>query len=250
MDIDPFVSLYSAPKEGYQSTPLLDDLLDFANELDEYSVGDYHLPTIIEDIQRHTFGFVKIGLIAYKIKYLKLYKNLCSTFKDFCKFYLHLSCWQVNRIILASKVVLDLALAGFTVLPKNESQCRYLAGLGYDDLIKLWGELTTTFPPHKITADLIANYLKKSDGTCLLNLKLSPQLHSHIQQEAANLGLSVEQYLQQLTGLEDQSEVESLPEDKVANWLTDLTKIVTQRDSLVKLLFSCIQLLTFTPAPT
>ncbi|MGK7914695.1 MAG: hypothetical protein AB4038_04000, partial [Prochloraceae cyanobacterium] len=143
---DPFVPLYQQLDEEVSYEPSAQSLLDYAQELEELVPGDFELSEVITEIKGNTLSFVRTGLMAYKVKVLKLYRQSYRSFKEFCEKAIGVTHWQVNRTIDASRVVLDLAQKGFKVLPKCEAQARHLTKLRGADLYHSWEDVINSYP--------------------------------------------------------------------------------------------------------
>ena len=136
---NPATALYKVEEGVISKLPWIEELVDTARYLEERIAGDFDkIDSFIAQIHENNFGFVRTGLIAYKLKYFKAYKKIAKTFKRFCEDHLHKSHWMINRLIVAAKVVIDLIAAGFDQLPKNEAQCRSLLAGCEDDLASAW----------------------------------------------------------------------------------------------------------------
>ena len=138
---NPATALYQAEEVEISNLPWIQEIVEAALNLEDKIEGDFDdLEYFRFQIQNNTFGFVRTGLIAFKIKYFKAYKKIAKTFKRFCEDHLHKSHWMINRVIVAAKVVVDLIAAGFDQLPSNEAQCRALMAGCEEDLENLVDE--------------------------------------------------------------------------------------------------------------
>lgn len=251
--IDPFEPIYS-----YEQN-IQHELYSYACELEDMVYGDFDINTISEDIKLLNLSYVKIGLLAFKVKTKKLYKHISFSFKEYCEKYLGSTVWQINRVISASRVVMELIGAGFTILPKNEAQARPLTTLDSDTLITTWSTITTFYSPQHITAKVITNLIKP-DTITNTPLKVSTELYKHIQNQAQAKDLSIEEYLANLTGLTKSSsvtdteievikeieQVEEIEPKKLTNWLTDLDQLVLEHTNQLVYFF---KLLTYQTPP-
>ncbi len=130
-------------------------LKEFTNAHGVREDNDYDLEEALIEVKSHQFGFAKFGAWAYQFKLKRLYKNMFSTWKQFCEKVLHKDHWYVDKKIRAARVIKDLICAGFTVLPKNEYQCRPLTKFWGEELIDNWAMIVDAVQPHLITSDLI-----------------------------------------------------------------------------------------------
>jgi hypothetical protein len=252
---DPFEPIYS-----YDNS-ITHELYSYACELEDMVYGDFDLNTISEDIKLFNLSYVKIGLLAFKVKTKKLYKHVCFNFKDYCEQHLNSTVWQINRVINASKVVMELIGAGFTLLPKNEAQARPLTNLDTDTLISTWSTITTCYSPQNITAKVITDCINPNTQPSKV-LRVNSDLYEHIQTQAQAKDQSIEEYLANLTGLNNSTydpasvvnEVDDVNEaetptkpKKLTNWLKDLHHLVDEHTNQLVFFF---KLVVFTPAPT
>ena len=132
-------------------------LLDEAQELDDKIAGDFELFDLLGQMQDYRLGFVRIGLYAFQIKKFKLYKEVSSSFHNFCQQYFHKGADYINKLIEAADMCLELISHGFgEILPCCESQCRELgrsakkAGV---DIVEAWQFVCDKYKnePWKIT---------------------------------------------------------------------------------------------------
>jgi hypothetical protein len=160
---NPFDFLYQQSDAGISRDDAIQELIDYAIGLDDQIEGDFNLDYLVFEIRNNTLSFVRTGLIAFKIKALKLYKNHFGSFRSFCTEALGVTHWQINRTIQAARTVLELIHNGFEILPRNEAQCRELSQYVGTELVRVWREITAEIPPHKITARSIHDYLNPAE---------------------------------------------------------------------------------------
>ena len=139
------------------------NIYDFAVNLDKKIEGDFELEDLTSWIRIDMFGFVKVGLQAFKTRALRLYKDKYNSFTEYCHKDLKRSRAYIDRQINASRVVIELIKNGFQVLPTNESQCRLLSKFTGSELIQRWRGFLETIEPHKITAQAIAEFLSDEE---------------------------------------------------------------------------------------
>ena len=223
---NPASSLYHA--EHISDADHVQDLVDEAAWLEDSIAGDFDLDELVGKIKINTLGYVKNGLIAFKIKTLKLYKNTCHTFKQFCQEHLGLSTWQVNRNIRAAKVVMELVVYGFETLPQCEAQCRSLLTHGCEDIIAAWQSVVDNLQPHQITASSIKSHLASEAEEPMPKeekITVKRDLYNRIFTVALSIGTSIEQLLEQIFQPK-QNCANYYYEEKVEQWQNDLEKLV------------------------
>lgn len=217
---------YQQSDAGISEDNVLQDLVDYGIGLEDQIEGDFDLDYLVFEIRSNTLSFVRTGLAAFKIKALKLYKNQFGSFRSFCTEALGVTHWQINRTIQAARTVLELIHNGFEILPRNEAQCRELSQYVGSELVRVWREITTEFPPHKITARSIHEYLnpaeeiEEEDTT----IKLPRKLYSYILDLAIDAGMSIVELLED-TFI---GHVEPVPIGKVLAWEEDLKNLISE----------------------
>lgn len=237
--IDPFLPLYQTPDAKTSQDNAIQGLIQYGLDLESQIPGDFSLGSIILEFKNNTFSFVRSGLLMYKVKTLKLYKKTYSNFKVFCKEALKVSHWQVNRMVEASRVVLELIQAGFEILPRNVSQCEQISSYTGNELIEKWQTIVDNIPEHRITALSINNLLNppEREEKVETTIKLPPQLYLCILRQALDKDMSVVELLEEVF-LDNDSLVDSGQDDyqKGANlhpnaWEEDLENLVTEDNS-------------------
>ena len=224
--LNPFDPLYQQPDEELCREPSAQAILDYAIELEDQIPGDFELSDVISEIKNNTLSFVRTGLLAFKVKVLKLYREGYRTFKDFCEQAIGITHWQVNRMIEAARVVIELAQDGFDVLPKNEAQARPLAKFTGADLLANWQRVLDTTKEYKITGSRIAETLGM-DVTSKL-LRLPPEVYYELQTQALSEGMSVAELLKAI--LAQRKEVEEPDEQQLQAWQQDLDTLVAEEE--------------------
>lgn len=228
---NPADSLYSA--EQINEADHIQDLIDEATSLEDRIAGEFEIEELVNKIKINTLSYIKNGLIAFKIKTLKLYKNTHFTFKEFCETQLGLSTWQVNRNIKASKVCLELATNGFDILPQNEAQARSLLTYGCEDIIAAWRSVVNNLLPHQITARSIADHLKPEKEETVPKeerIIVNRDLFNRIFTVALSLGTTIEQLLEQIFQPK-QNCANYYYEEKVEQWQNDLENLIAKNQT-------------------
>ena len=146
----------------------------------------------------YRLAYVRNGLLLAKLKFLKLYKRFGDgTFASFCREQLNITRWQVNDNIKAARVCMELIYAGFEILPTNISQAMALASLMGDELVHAWRSVTESIDPDCITHKSIRSLLFPPNALDLpsATIRVTPTLHETIHREAADLGLSIPEFI-------------------------------------------------------
>ena len=239
-------SLYS-PNPKYLSNPAdplyqlenisdadhVQDLIDEASLLESQIAGDFDLDELIGKIKINTLAYVKNGLLAFKIKSLRLYKQSCRTFKQFCEEHLGLSTWQVNRNIRAAKVVMELIAHGFEVLPQCEAQCRALVAHCEENLVEAWRSVTSNLPTHQITAKTITLHLYPEAQQTVPNeerITVNRDLFNRIFAVALSVGTSIPELLEQIFQPKLDNCANYYYEEKIIHWQKDLENLIKSQN--------------------
>ncbi len=226
--------------------PSVEDILIYEEELNEESPYISYV-WATREIKEHLLNWVRVGLVADKVRYLKLWKGKFSSFADYCQKAIGKSSWQISRIIKAARVTITLARAGFDILPNCEAQASKLVKFLSEPLLLLekWSEVLRSVPKHLITANAIGEVLGEEPKKP--KLSVSHQLKEKLQTRADELGISVEQLLedlldedsssleeenQQCSTTEESESDQSVPsnQNKTERWQADLDQICREYD--------------------
>jgi hypothetical protein len=191
---------------------------------------------------------VRVGIVAAKVRRYRLYQlatQKFTSFRDYCERALGKTQWHINRIIEAARVVLELAREGFELLPQNEAQARPLVKFSGEELIAKWQEVIDSCPPHRITANHIAEIVAPGASPQQRAIKVDADVYSQLQEKAAQSGMTTQQLLKKLIGdFNPESEVMEVeppveePESEeiqpvtakaIALWIEDMKQLVFGR---------------------
>ena len=208
-------------------------LLNEAYNLDDKIAGDFELFDLIGEILDYRFGFVRTGLLAYKIKYFRLYKEVSSSFHKFCQQYFHKGADYIDKLIQAASDILELISHGFgAILPQNEVQVRSLrssakkAGV---DIVEAWQFVCDRYKnePWKITYKTINTAICgeiPEEPNTLTKVVLPIALVEKIQKLAIKAGMGFTEFLEDLFdavqksyNLLDKKQLERWEEEEEAN---------------------------------
>ncbi len=196
----------------------------------------------LTELKQHQFGWVKFGFWAFQFKMKRFYKERFKTWRSFCEKVLHQSHWYIDKIIKASRVIKDLICAGFTVLPQNEYQCRFLTKFWGDELIEKWQIIVDAVDPHLITSDLIKSRFcskeKKEERWVKVDSGLLEEFEYKARQRGLNPREVLEDILDSWDGEEeephpddlDNNEIEDVPIDKIEAWPANLQELIEEKD--------------------
>ncbi len=194
---NPFNALYQ-DELLVNNCPEIKELDEYARNLEDKIEGDFDLDYIVFEFRYNQLAYIRSGLLLGKVKFLKLHKSYGDgTFASFCRARLGITRWQVNELIKAARVAMELIYAGFSILPKNVSQAMAIACFTGDELIESWRKVTENIAPDKITHKSIKSLLFPPTEKDLpsASLKIPPQLHESIHREAAEQGMSIPELL-------------------------------------------------------
>jgi hypothetical protein len=219
----------------------VDDILNYCDDLEDIE-NDLSFEWALKEIKGHLLNWVRVGLVAFKVKYHKLWKGHYKDFKEFCLKGLGRSLWTIKKYIDASRVVIELAKAGFEQLPHCESQARPLTKYSGDELIDKWHDVCNFMPSEKQTAKNIESIVdNKPPETKKRTIRINNELYEQLQERAAEAGLTVEQFLESLLGCpeaEEQIDESTLTEEEEQEvikahqcWLEDLDKLIKEDDT-------------------
>ncbi|MDJ0509256.1 MAG: hypothetical protein QNJ64_08395 [Crocosphaera sp.] len=197
----------------------------------------------LKELKQNQFAWVKFGFWAFQFKAKRFYKEHYKTWQQFCEKVLHQSHWYVDKIIKASRVIKDLICAGFTVLPQNEYQARYLTKFWGDELIEKWQMIVDAVEPHLITSDLIKSRFCRKEKKDERWIKVDSGLLEEFEYKARERGLNPREVLEGILdswhGEDeephpddlDDDEVEDVPTEKLEAWATDLQELIREKHS-------------------
>ncbi len=231
---NPMNALYEEDAE-ISDAKHIQEIFTLARSLEDEIAGGFDLGSLIFQIKDNTLGFLKNGMISFKIKSLKLYEGVSRTFKQFCQEQLGYSVWQVNRLINAAKVCIELIAAGFDQLPKCELQCRELRSCcdTEQELVWAWRSVIENIEPHKITAKSIRAHLKpdeEKDEPDTEKIEVSQNLFAAMHYYASNAKMTVVQLLEEIFQ-PVQNCANWAMEKKIDAWQEDLEKMVNEHDN-------------------
>lgn len=181
---------------------------------------------------------------AFHFKLKRYYRDYYKTWKEFCEKELHQSHWYIDKLIKAARVMKDLILEGFTVLPQNEYQCRPLTKFWGQTLIENWSKVEETVPPHLITSDLINSLFavreKKEEKWVKVPAELWEKFEYKTRQHGVDPKEALKEILDEWEGNEDDEElenyddnkIEEVDEEKLNTWREDLRSLIDERFSL------------------
>jgi hypothetical protein len=186
----------------------IDDELDFSlgSLVTEFQVDvSYFCPDEIDRVEYELFAnqyaYIKFGLILEQFRNKSWWKRCHEQFRDFrefCKQKVNLSRWQVVNAIKAANVAVKLVFLGYSDLPRNASQALALADLSLERLSVVWSGILERLMPHQITTDVIKQEINPDLVRLASTIRIPTVLLEQLRQQAADLGLTLNEYLAQL----------------------------------------------------
>ncbi len=187
-----------------------------AAELEQY---EHHLDYGVtyewatNEILGHQMNWVRVGLVADRVRRYRIYKHKFPDWKTYCEKVLGKNNWQIKKIIKAALAVMELIRHGFTILPTCISQAQKLLDCCKKSgmlLVNAWESVLEQITlPHLITANGIAEALgfpvDYSD-------KIMKHHRQKIKELAARDGMTIDEKLEQWIQEDTEPELETEPE--------------------------------------
>ncbi len=188
--------------------PSFEEIVSYIYELDAEG-NNITFEWADNEIKNHLMSFVRVGIVAYKVKLYRLYKKQFKTFQEYCEKSLGKTSWAINKIIAAAKVTLRLAKAGFKQLPQNESQARPLTKFDEETAIQKWQEVLKSAPPHRITANHVEKIIDGEKENSKTRVTIDKNVYQKLKRKAKKLGKTVDELLDELLGDDFEDERQS-----------------------------------------
>lgn len=180
------------------------------SEWDYFKDSDYNETKLLNTFtQRYTklqHSYIEQGLIAWEIKFRKLYQRKYQYFNDYCRAELKLSSWQVNRFINAARIALLLIGEKYDYIPTCESQMRVLSPYTDEEISDYWSIITEKYKgkEYELTAKKIWFEIRKirlAEGLEIkeskyTNIRVRTELYKKLIYEAISYNLSLINYLE------------------------------------------------------
>ena len=228
--------------------PSYDELTEYVEDL-EYEGNQITLEWATREILTHRMGWVRVGLVADRVRRYRLYQGKFPDWKTWCKKVLGKENWQVNKTIAAASITMELIRENFAVVPTCQSHAEKLIDCCKKSKMLLsdaWSIITEQLPEQfLITSNRIGEILgfpaeKK-------RISLPSYLRDRLQDAAFNDGITVEQKIQQLLdmeeGVEPEPETEEELEEKEELWRKDMQKLIAEHDFEIWLLSAVTKLI-------
>ena len=235
-------------------SPSYDELTEYAEDLDCW--GDQiSFEWASNEIMTHRMGWIRVGLVADRVRLYRLYKGKFADWRTYCRKCLGKQNWQGNKIINNAKIALDIIRNGAFILPTCQAhiekliECCKKTGVHH---LKAWEIVTERLPEQSlITANNIAEVL----GFPIeenRQIRLPRYLRDRLQNAAFREGISLEEKLSQLLdedeGIEPEDETQEeseTQENAEAHWREDLNQLVQEHDREIWLMTAISKLVHY-----
>ena len=251
----------------YDLHPEAEVFLHLEDELEDLHWSEIDLDWATGRIKRGFIDWVSSAVVLKKVLRFRLYKDKFSDWKDYCIKVLGKEAWKVKKLIESADVVIELARAGFSILPTYQSQVEKLISCckKLDCLVEeAWEQVVNAVPKSLITAKAIGETLGFPAENS--NHKMPNELIDCLAENAFDRGLSINEMLaidygltvedepitsdeENLTEDEDEDEKSDLDNYKSEPWYEDMQQLIKEHDVHNWLLGSLIKLVGLIPQP-
>ena len=155
----PFKFVYQESDLPIQDVAL-SEIIQCVLDLDDDRL-DLDLDYIEHLIKMDALAYVRQGALYSEIFFKKLYKRTYSNFEPYCKDVLHKSIDSVRNYIKASRVTIELIMAGYEYnsLPHNMSCAVALSEWTGNELVEKWEYVLSNLSGHQRTSARIGKLL-------------------------------------------------------------------------------------------
>ncbi len=234
--------------------PSVEELEQYADDLD-YEGNQITIEWATREMRSHQMGWVRLGLVADRVKRYRLYRGSFPDWNSFCKAVLGKENWQINKTINCAKAAIALVKEGFTVLPTCQSQAEKLLQCCKKSgqlLVAAWESVIEQLPEKSmITANRIGEALGFPTE---YEPKLPKQYREQIKAIAQRDGMTVEEKLEEWIHMDTEpDEPESDEPDEVKKeqlWHRDLKNLIESHDHEIWLMTAISKLTNFSKRKT
>lgn len=226
--------------------PSVMPILEYEQELAEQAPYiDFEWAT--SEIKEHLLNWVRVGLVAHRVQFFRLWKGKFKDFRDYCETELNKKVFQIKNLIRAAEVFLVLAREGYDPLPSSCSQamelmncCKKLKQNNSQGWIEAWEKVIEELPAKLITAKSIKGIFGFESEFTPKNIP--NQTYDGLAELARDQGLSFNDYLEKIVHekkLEQLGEVPELPDEEteavepeaIEVWEADMEQLVKEHDA-------------------
>lgn len=187
----------------------------------------------------HQMNWVRVGLVAERVRRYRIYRHKFPTWNDYCKKILGKQSWQMKQTINAALAVMELIRHGFPILPNCAAQANKLLECckkGQMLLVDAWDKVLEEVPlAHLMTSNRIGEALGFPSEK--KRITLPAHLRDRLEKAADEEGLTVAEKITQLLDSElPDPEAEINPENdpelppEAQLWHREMTQLVQEHD--------------------
>ena len=246
----------------YDLHPSAATFLNLEDELTDLHATEIDLDWATRRIKQGFLDWVSSAVVIKKVFRFRLWKEKFANWKEYCHKAIGKKAELVKVMLDRADVVIELAKAGFEILPTNQSQvdkllscCKKLDCMVYDG----WERVLSALPPSLITADAIAETLGFPASKERLNVP--KELGDRLTRAAVEQGMSRQELHQQIlenwldevdggTDSEDSEEVAEPEPEAIEAWEADLEELVVEHEGEIWLLATLTKLAKFVTQST
>lgn len=239
---DQFIQESTPDPLYFPLSPTVDNLSQYAEDL-EYEGNQITIEWAIHEMQGHQMSWVKLGLVADRVRRYRLYRDKYPDWQTFCKEVLGKKGWQIDKTIKFAKAALYLLDQEFSVLPTCKSQveklidCCKKSGQLLEDA---WSSVVEQLPkPSLLTVNSIGEALGFPTE---YEPKLSKHQRDNVAEIARRRGITFSEQLDEWIAMESEPEPEPDDEEEFSenepnlsvdpnDWQSDMQELVREHDS-------------------
>src|SRR6201984_160536 len=124
---------------------------------------EIRLQELEESIEEGLKTFIEVGNALLEIRDSKLYRQMHSTFEEYCRERWSMTDRRARQLINSVQVIGNLKTGTIVPLPSSESVARPLTGLKPEEQRLAWEEAVKTAPNGKVTVKHVAKIIENRD---------------------------------------------------------------------------------------
>lgn len=198
--------------------PYTNPLLPTVNKLEEYyeqleyEGNQITIEWATEEMRGHQMNWVRLGLVAERVRRYRLYRPQYEDWNTYCKEVLGKRAWQMSQTIDCALVVMEIIKYGSTVYPTCKAQAQALIDCCKktgDFFLDAWDKVVEENPVNWM---LTANNICAALGFNPENNRISKRHKRKIQQLADRDGMTFGEKLDEFIALDEELEVKESQE--------------------------------------
>ena len=227
------------------------ELVEYDDNLD-YEGNHITYEWATNEILGHQMNWVRVGLVADRVRRYRIYKHKFPDWKTYCQKVLGKNNWQINKIIKAALAVMELIRHGFPILPTCISQAEKLLDCCKKSgalLVDAWESVLEEVPlAHLMTANRIGEALGFPVD---YSNKIPKRYRQKIKELADRDGMTIDEKLEEWIEADSEPEPEPEPEateEEELNvtdqlWYREMVELVREHDHQLWFLSAIARLL-------